>query len=181
MYLSLTSSVFRILRPLYSMCKMFFLFCFIHVQQVILTNNSEGFKAWLSPQAPVFIDFYFFNITNNEQFTANWSVRPTVKQIGPYVYREVRNKSDIEFSNHGRNLRFRQNKWYIFERNMSCGDENDTFTTVNLPLLVNSLFSCFCNCNHVLCRLFVYIHSLFTQIISNCCLTYAVLTFYFVH
>jgi CD36 family len=109
-------------------------------QNVVLKNDTDGYKAWLTPQAPVYIDFYFFNVTNSPEFTSNWSIKPRVKQIGPYVYKEVRNKTDIDFGNAGSTLRYREQKFYVFERSLSCGDENDTFTTVNLPLLVSYYF-----------------------------------------
>jgi hypothetical protein len=106
----------------------------------VLKNNSEGYKAWLTPQAPIYIDFYFFNVTNSREFTSNWSIKPHVEQIGPYVYREIRDKTDVDFSSDSKTLRYRERKWYVFERNLSHGDENDTFTTISLPVLVSDVF-----------------------------------------
>ena len=83
------------------------------------------------------MNFYFFNVTNAHQFTHNTSVRPHVRQIGPYVYREIRNKTEVERINDGTTLRYRQQKWFVFDANRSCGSENDTFTQINIPLVVS--------------------------------------------
>jgi len=86
------------------------------------------------------MNFYFFDVTNAQQFTQNSTVRPHVRQIGPYVYREVRNKSDVEFINDGTTLRYRQQKWFVFDAKRSCGSENDTFTHINIPLVVSRTY-----------------------------------------
>ncbi len=56
-------------------------------------------------------------------------------QKGPYTYREIRPKIDVK-TNPNHTLSFRQNKTYIFDRDLSVGPDNDTFTTANLPVVV---------------------------------------------
>lgn len=99
-----------------------------------LVSGSESYDTWLNPAAPVYMNFYFFNVTNVKQLKLNWT-RPHVRQIGPYVYREIRNKTDVELINAGATLRYRQHKWFVFDANRSCGLETDVFTTINIPLL----------------------------------------------
>jgi len=99
-------------------------------------SGSESYDTWLNPAAPVYMNFYFFNVTNVKQLKLNWT-RPHVRQIGPYVYREIRNKTDVELINAGATLRYRQHKWFVFDANRSCGLETDVFTTINIPLLVS--------------------------------------------
>ena len=103
-----------------------------------LTPGSEAYETWLNAPAPVYINFYFFNVTNAQQFIDK-SVAPNVSQIGPYVYREIRNKTDIELINAGATLRYRQQKLFVFDANKSHGSENDVLTTVNIPLVVSQL------------------------------------------
>ena len=104
-----------------------------------LKPGTEAYNTWLDPPAPVYVNFYFFNVTNAKQFIEN-SVKPHVTQIGPYVYEEVRNKTEIELINGGATLRYRQQKYYVFDVNRSCGTENDVFTTISIPLVVSMGF-----------------------------------------
>jgi len=102
--------------------------------------DSEAYSTWLDAPAPIYTNFYFFNVTNAKQFVANSSVRPHVQQLGPYIYQEIRNKTDVERINDGATLRFRQHKWYVFDANRSCGSESDVLTTVNIPLVVGMTY-----------------------------------------
>jgi len=102
--------------------------------------DSEAYNTWLSPPAPVYINFYFFDVTNSQQFIDNLT-RPHVRQLGPYVYREIRNKTEVQLINGGATLRYRQQKWFVFDANRSCGSENDLITTINIPLVVSHLSS----------------------------------------
>jgi hypothetical protein len=104
------------------------------IENIQLRNGSEAFNNWLSPPAAIYIDFHFFNVTNADEIVGNFT-RPRVEELGPYVYREIRAKTDVEFINDKTSLRYREHKWYVFDRNLSCGDENDIFTTVNIPLV----------------------------------------------
>ena len=53
------------------------------------------------------------------------------------TFREIRTKEDIEFVENGTEISYRESKAYVFVRNMSAGSENDSFTLVNLPILVS--------------------------------------------
>jgi len=103
---------------------------------VKLKPGTEAYNTWLNTPAPVYTNFYFFNVTNAHEFIEK-SARPHVRQIGPYVYQEIRNKTQVELINAGATLRYRQQKWYVFDANRSCGSENDIFTTINIPLVVS--------------------------------------------
>jgi len=105
------------------------------LQDTELRQGSEAYNTWLNAPAPIYVNFYFFSLTNTEFIDK--SALPHVRQIGPYVYREVRNKTEVERINGGATLRYRQQKWYVFDVNRSHGSENDTFTTINIPLLVS--------------------------------------------
>ena len=54
-----------------------------------------------------------------------------------WFHREVINKTNVEFQEGGKFLRYKQKKWFVFEKELSNGTEEDTFTGVNLPMLVN--------------------------------------------
>ncbi len=51
--------------------------------------------------------------------------------------REIRPKEDVQFLENGTAITYKQPKSYVFQANMSVGSENDTFVSVNLPILVS--------------------------------------------
>lgn len=59
-------------------------FCFSS-KEITLTENSRVFEGWKNPPPPVYMEYYFFNVTNPEVFLAGG--KAAVKQIGPYTYR----------------------------------------------------------------------------------------------
>ena len=53
------------------------------------------------------------------------------------LFRELRNKANIQFGENGTTISAVTNKAYVFERNQSVGDPNvDLIRTINIPLLV---------------------------------------------
>ncbi len=61
-------------------------------------------------------------------------------KFGPNIWnvssREVQSKTNVSFAQNDTLLRYTAGKTYIFDRNLSIGDESDKFTTVNFPALV---------------------------------------------
>lgn len=58
---------------------------FSPIQEIILVEGSRVFESWKTPPPPVFMEFFFFNVTNVEEFLKG--AKPELKQIGPYTYR----------------------------------------------------------------------------------------------
>lgn len=54
-------------------------------QEIVLVEGSRVFDSWKKPPPPVYMQFFFFNVTNPDEFIAGG--KPEVKQIGPYTYR----------------------------------------------------------------------------------------------
>lgn len=49
---------------------------------------------WKSPPVPVYSKFYIFNVTN--PIDIKTGKKPHVEEIGPFVYREIRDKRNIK-------------------------------------------------------------------------------------
>lgn len=102
-------------------------------KEVVLQNGTEAFNAWENPPAPIYMQFYFFNLTNPlEVLDGN---RPAVVEIGPYTYREYRPMEEVSFLENGTKVAAVNKKTYIFQPNMSRGPETDLIRTVNIPAM----------------------------------------------
>ncbi|XP_053559378.1 lysosome membrane protein 2 [Bombina bombina] len=103
-------------------------------EATILKNGTEVFEAWVNPPPPIYMQFYFFNVTNPLEILSGET--PVVDEIGPYTYREYRPKEDIVFLNNGTEVSAVTPKTYVFERNLSVGDPQiDLIRTVNIPVV----------------------------------------------
>ncbi|XP_060067923.1 scavenger receptor class B member 1-like, partial [Ylistrum balloti] len=97
-------------------------------QNVVLVEGGATYNIWKDTPIPIYMQFYMFDVKNPEEVLKG--KKPFVEQKGPYTYREVRTKFDIKHNNNG-TVSYRQNRTFHFVRNMSVGDENDTFITPN--------------------------------------------------
>nr|ABM84461.1 scavenger receptor class B, member 2 [synthetic construct] len=103
-------------------------------KKIVLRNGTEAFGSWEKPPLPVYTQFYFFNVTNPEEILRGET--PRVEEVGPYTYRELRNKANIQFGDNGTTISAVSNKAYVFERDQSVGDPKiDLIRTLNIPVL----------------------------------------------
>ncbi|NP_001088246.1 uncharacterized protein LOC495077 [Xenopus laevis] len=103
-------------------------------QATVLKNESEVFEDWANPPPPVYMQFYFFNVTNPLEILSG--EKPFVHEIGPYTYREYRPRENITFSVNETKVSAITPKTYVFEREKSVGDPKvDLIRTVNIPLV----------------------------------------------
>ncbi|XP_045713909.1 lysosome membrane protein 2 isoform X1 [Phyllostomus hastatus] len=100
-------------------------------KNIVLRNGSETFDSWKKPPLPVYSQFYFFNVTNPEEILRGEI--PRLEEVGPYTYREIRDKAEIQFGDNG-TISAVSNKAYVFVRDQSVGDaRTDLIRTVNIP------------------------------------------------
>ncbi|KAG8454271.1 hypothetical protein GDO86_000786 [Hymenochirus boettgeri] len=103
-------------------------------QATVLKNGTEVYEDWVSPPPPVYMQFYFFNVTNPEEVLTG--EKPIVEEIGPYTYREYRPRENIDFHENGTEVSAVTTKTYVFEADKSVGDPNvDLIRTVNVPVV----------------------------------------------
>ncbi|XP_045923056.1 lysosome membrane protein 2c [Micropterus dolomieu] len=102
-------------------------------KEIVLENGTEAFEAWENPPAPIYMQFYFFNLTNPLEVLDG--DRPAVVEIGPYTYREYRPMEQVHFQDNGTKVTAVNTKTYIFQLNMSRGPESDLIRTVNIPAM----------------------------------------------
>ncbi|XP_051534138.1 lysosome membrane protein 2-like isoform X2 [Myxocyprinus asiaticus] len=101
--------------------------------EITLTEGSKVFATWKNPPPPVFMEFFFFNVTNPEAFLKG-EAKPHVTEMGPYTYREYRPKHNVTFVDNGTKVAAYTPKSFVFVPEKSVGDPSvDLVTTVNIP------------------------------------------------
>lgn len=101
--------------------------------EVVLKNGTDAFEAWANPPPPVYMQFYFFNVTNPSEILEG--DKPAVVEVGPYTYREYRPMVNVTFLENGTKVAAVNPKTYVFEPSMSKGAEDDLIRTVNIPAM----------------------------------------------
>lgn len=102
-------------------------------EKLPLVNNSDAFNLWRDIPVPIYRKFYFFNLTNPDEFLAK-KEKPHFEEVGPYCYRARWVKQDIAWNSNG-TISYREVRTYTFDRNVSAGSLSDRITTVNAPLV----------------------------------------------
>ncbi|XP_045529343.1 scavenger receptor class B member 1-like [Pieris brassicae] len=64
-------------------------------------EGGEIFDMWRKPEVELYTRVYLFNVTNAEEFMAGTDVKLRLKEVGPFVYREHLEHSEIKFNNNG--------------------------------------------------------------------------------
>uniref|UniRef100_A0A8C8IRW2 Uncharacterized protein n=1 Tax=Oncorhynchus tshawytscha TaxID=74940 RepID=A0A8C8IRW2_ONCTS len=106
-------------------------------QEITLTEGSRVFETWKNPPPPVFMQYFFFNVTNPDEFLVG--AKPIVSQVGPYTYREYRPKENVTFVDNGTRVSAYQPKTFVFLPERSVGDPDyDMITTINIPAVVSN-------------------------------------------
>ncbi|XP_042182373.1 lysosome membrane protein 2 [Oncorhynchus tshawytscha] len=101
-------------------------------KEITLTEGSRVFETWKNPPPPVFMQYFFFNVTNPDEFLVG--AKPIVSQVGPYTYREYRPKENVTFVDNGTRVSAYQPKTFVFLPERSVGDPDyDMITTINIP------------------------------------------------
>ncbi|KAK9954920.1 hypothetical protein ABG768_014834 [Culter alburnus] len=102
-------------------------------REITLTEGSKVFATWKNPPPPVFMQFFFFNVTNPDAFLKG-QAKPHLTEMGPYTYREYRPKHNVSFVDNGTKVAAYTPKFFVFVREKSVGDPSvDTVTTLNIP------------------------------------------------
>ncbi|XP_061119319.1 lysosome membrane protein 2-like [Conger conger] len=103
-------------------------------KEITLTEGSRVFKTWKSPPAKIYMQYFFFNVTNPEVFLSGGLA--TVKEVGPYTFREYRPRENVTFVDNGTKVSAHTAKSFVFLPEQSVGDpEVDLVTTINIPAL----------------------------------------------
>lgn len=110
-------------------------------QNVELKPGSLVYDEWKKASTPIYMKYFMFNVTNPDEVMEG--ATPNVTQIGPYSYREIRSNDVMNWSSDNSIITYMPNRTYIFDPETSCAgcdDKNDSFVSVNIPLLTVALW-----------------------------------------
>lgn len=115
----------------------------IRSQIVVDSPQSAGWEDFLTspsdgkPDIPPYYElWWFYNLTNVEEIKQGHN--PVVKEVGPYVYSQIKIKINISFPDDGNVIRYRQCESWQWEPELSaregcvdCDPDRDIITNVN--------------------------------------------------
>ncbi|CAL8263132.1 unnamed protein product [Boreogadus saida] len=114
-------------------------------KEITLTEKSQMFEGWKNPPPPVYMEYYFFNVTNPEVFINGG--KAALKQIGPYTYRadptgrgpdptgKYRPRENVTSWRRHQAVR-PEPQTFVFVPEKSAGDpEVDLLRTINIPFV----------------------------------------------
>lgn len=103
-------------------------------QELVLREGGKSFELW--KKFPLNFDVYLFNWTNPTNLTKADYEKPIVKQIGPFRFKEITDKTNICF-HPNRTVSYRRRSFYYFIEEESAGRLDDKITTLNAIALVS--------------------------------------------
>ncbi|XP_069954605.1 lysosome membrane protein 2 isoform X3 [Cherax quadricarinatus] len=105
---------------------------------LMLSENSKTLTSFIKAPVPIYMQIYLFNVTNPDAIRFH-GAKPILKEVGPYTYREVREKFDLVWGHDDGSVSYQQNFTFFFDEEMSNGlKETDYITTINAVMVVAS-------------------------------------------
>ncbi|CAH8648287.1 unnamed protein product [Schistosoma curassoni] len=106
--------------------------------KLAILPGSEIFDNWKSPSVPVYFSIYLYNLTNPQEVLNGG--RPRFTEVGPYVYREDRQRNNVEFSGESppKTVKYQHRIFYYFQPDLSVGpDDQGIVTSLDLVTVNN--------------------------------------------
>nr|UVB79224.1 sensory neuron membrane protein 2 [Heortia vitessoides] len=102
-------------------------------KNVQLDNSSVMFEKWRKLPMPLTFKVYVFNVTNVED--VNTGARPKLAEIGPYVYKEYRERTILGYGEND-TIKYMLKKHFVFDPEASGGlTEDDEITVINFSYM----------------------------------------------
>jgi len=108
---------------------------FIIQQLMQFQPSSETYQMWLHQPIPIFFSIYLFNITNWKEFLEDSSVKLNFEEVGPFVFKEVHTRQNIEWDDEHYLVTFNQTRTWSYVPIVSK-DLSTKITNVNAVAMV---------------------------------------------
>lgn len=88
-------------------------------KQLTLQDGGRTYGFWKAPPVVPRMEIYIYNVTNADEFLNNGE-KPELQELGPYVYLQAWEKTDIQFNDNG-TVTYKIKKTFKFnEVNSAC-------------------------------------------------------------
>jgi hypothetical protein len=106
------------------------------MQEFVLSEQSKSFREWKNPSVELYLDIYLFNWTNYEKFSDQKEYeKPIFEELGPYRFRETRDKINIHFNENNSTVTYNPISYYTFDAEGSNGTLDDIVTNLNIAAI----------------------------------------------
>jgi len=106
--------------------------------QLTIKEGTAAYDAFLETPVPVLTKFYFFDMLNPRDLFHSHE-KPILEERGPYTFREVQRKVNLNWHPNG-TVSFHRQKFWYFQRDLSVGPLTDMVTTINVPVVGSAEF-----------------------------------------
>ncbi|KAL3266896.1 hypothetical protein HHI36_011046 [Cryptolaemus montrouzieri] len=95
-------------------------------------ENTQQFQFWKEAPIPIYLEIHLFNWTNAADFKEGkpWTTKPEFTEFGPYIFREIHTRANIEF-NDNNTVSFNTIRTWHFVPEKTRGSLDDNVTTLN--------------------------------------------------
>lgn len=99
-------------------------------RMMILSPDSMSFSIWRETPIPMFLEIFFFNISNVNEILSGTAEKIKVVEMGPYVFQESHTKVNLTWNDNS-TLTFYNQRFWHFRPEMSAGSIGDNITSIN--------------------------------------------------
>ncbi|XP_069684505.1 scavenger receptor class B member 1-like [Periplaneta americana] len=103
-------------------------------ERLRMRRGFPPFEWWVTPPEEVFVSFYVFNVSNYEQFLNGSHSKLRLQEVGPYVFKEVEQHTNVEHNGND-TLTYKRQYKVEFVPELNTLNLNDTVVIPNLALL----------------------------------------------
>lgn len=101
--------------------------------KITFGEGGEIFEKWRKPEVDLYLKVYLFNVTNRDEYLDGRESKLRFQQVGPYVYKELFEHTDIVFNDNG-TLSAKPVHPLNYIPEMSHGTEEDLVIMPNIAL-----------------------------------------------
>ncbi|XP_008558035.1 scavenger receptor class B member 1 isoform X1 [Microplitis demolitor] len=102
-------------------------------REVSIREGGRAYGWWKEPPVVPHMNIYIYNVTNADEFLNNGD-KPILQELGPYVYVQKWDKTNIKFNDNG-TVSYNVRKRFVFSEELSSGTEDDLVVVPNVPML----------------------------------------------
>lgn len=81
-------------------------------KELVIRDGGRTYKWWKEPPVEPRMQVYIYNVTNADEFL-NSGEKPALQELGPYVYKQHWEKTDVKFNDNG-TVTYKVKKTFVY-------------------------------------------------------------------